>query len=75
MDIRGEGLHYEGISKFTEDVALFLKCSIERAMIVIKDKIGVISTQLYVTFGVISACNVLVNDIHDIVNNKIYFEG
>ena len=70
----GRGFTIRGISKFTEDVTLFLsfplkgglhykgyiqiyrgcntffKFSIERGIIVVKDKIGVISAQLYVTF-------------------------
>ena len=45
----GRGFTIRGISKFTADVT-FLKFSIERGMIVSKDKIGVISAQLYVTF-------------------------
>ena len=46
----GMGFTIRGISKFTEDVTLFFKFSIERGIIVVKDKIGVISAQLYVTF-------------------------
>ena len=38
------------MSKFTEDVTLFLKFSIERGIIVVKYQIGVISAQLYATF-------------------------
>ena len=40
----------KGISQFTEDVTLFFKFLLERGMIVLKHKIGVISEELYVTF-------------------------
>ena len=46
----GRGFTIRGISKFLEDVSLFFKFSIERGIIVIKDKIGVISAQLHETF-------------------------
>ena len=45
----GRGFAIRGISKFTEDVTLF-KVSIARGIIVVKDEIGVISAQVYVTF-------------------------
>ena len=46
----GRGFTIRAISKFTEDVTLFLKFSIERGITVVKDQIGVISAQLYITF-------------------------
>ena len=46
----GRDFIIRGILKFTEDVTLFFKFSIERGIIVVTDKIGVISAQPYVTF-------------------------
>ena len=45
-----EGLHYEGYISIYRGCNTFFMFSIERGIIVVKDKIGVISAQLYVTF-------------------------
>ena len=48
IDMR-KGLHYKGYIEIYTGFNTFLKFSIERGILVVKDKIGVISAQLYVT--------------------------
>ena len=50
VDRFGEGLHYMGYIQIYRGCNTFFKFSIERVIIVVKDKIGIISAQLYVTF-------------------------
>ena len=50
VDGFGEGLHYKGYIQIYRGCDTFLKFSIERGIIVVKDQIGVTSAQLYVTF-------------------------
>ena len=46
----GMGVIIKGYIQIYRGCNTFLKFSIERGIIVVKDKIGVISAQLYVTF-------------------------
>ena len=57
-DINNAGYdHFKGYIQVYRGCSTFSKFSMERGMIVVKDKIGVISAQLYVTFLV----NTIVN--------------